>query len=93
MSKTHRGGNSYQRRKARRSMNLHHIVNKCHKGKATDQNLLLLVREKHDAWHFIFKNKSFLDVVKLLVRCLKMKRHQDYQEAQEVLDEYEAEMD
>lgn len=78
-------GNSHQRRVSRR-FNKHHIVNKCNRGPATEENLLVWDIDKHNAWHKIFKNKSFLEVIQLLVRCLKMKNHPDYPRAKEELE-------
>jgi hypothetical protein len=62
--------------------NRHHITNKCRGGNASDENILRMDINRHNAWHFLFKNMDFLDVIRLLARCLKMKRHPDSEEAQ-----------
>ena len=79
----------YPRYKRRRQKNKHHIVNKCKGGRAVNENLLFMDVNRHNAWHFLFENKSFLDVIKLLVRCLGFKKHPDYLKAKELLDELE----
>ena len=76
------------KRLKRRSKNRHHIINKCRGGSKHESNLLVLDVEKHNAWHRIFKNMSFLDVIYLLLRTLKAKKHCDYEEAKEVVDDY-----
>lgn len=50
-----------------------------------ESNLLVLDIERHNAWHKIFKNMSFLEVIYLLIRTLKAKKHQDADEAQSLL--------
>lgn len=69
-----------QRRKCQRKnwhrsgkFNRHHIKNKCRGGRASENNLLLMDTERHNAWHFLFKNMSFLEVAELLKRCVEVK--------------------
>jgi len=54
----------------------HHIKNRCHGGKSTPSNLLKLDSERERAWHFIFKNLSFVEAAELLLRTDKMKKKQ-----------------
>lgn len=51
----------------------HHITNRCRGGKSNKSNLILLERNKEQAWHFLFKNKSFEEVAELLLRICRMK--------------------
>jgi len=68
--------------------NRHHIINKCRGGDANKENILMMDINRHNAWHFLFKNGSFLDVVKLLIRCLRIKQHPEYSEAKEKFVNY-----
>ena len=54
----------------------HHIKNRCRGGKSTPSNLLKLDSERERAWHFIFKNLSFVEAAELLLRTDKMKKKQ-----------------
>ena len=54
----------------------HHIKNRCKGGNDELHNLLLFDKERENAWHFLFRNKSFLEVAELLIRADKMKRSQ-----------------
>lgn len=67
--------------------NRHHITNKCRGGDASDENILRMDINRHNAWHFLFKNMDFVQVIALLKRCLKMKHHPDYYQLEEVEDE------
>lgn len=51
----------------------HHIVNRCNGGKNTNNNLLQMDEAREKAWHFLFKNKSFMEVAELLARTARMK--------------------
>jgi hypothetical protein len=86
--KKNKGGNSRQRRTHRR-FNRHHIVAKSHSGPATQENLLVMDIDKHNAYHKVFGNRSFLDVVRLLIRVLRAKKHPDYYPAQAELEDFE----
>jgi len=54
----------------------HHLKNRCRGGKSTPSNLLKLDSERERAWHFIFKNLSFVEAAELLLRTDKMKKKQ-----------------
>jgi len=54
----------------------HHIVNRCRGGKSTPDNLLRFDSERERAWHFLFGNKSFIEVAELLLKTNQMKRRQ-----------------
>jgi hypothetical protein len=66
----------------------HHITNKVFGGTMSPHNLLLMDRHRHNAWHLLFKNMSFLDVVYLLLRVLRIKGHADYPESESILETY-----
>jgi len=51
----------------------HHITNRVNGGGSEPSNLLLFDREREQAFHFIFGNKSFEEAAELLLRCCKMK--------------------
>ena len=53
----------------------HHIVNRCMGGHSTPDNLLCFDSEREKAWHFLFGNKSFDEVAKLLSRVSQIKKH------------------
>ena len=54
--------------------NRHHIVNRVNQGRDVASNLLNLDTERHRAWHFLFRNLSFVQVAQLLIRCWEMKQ-------------------
>lgn len=66
----------------------HHIVAKQFGGKKNPENLILLDRNRHNAYHLVFDNMSFLEVIELLVRVLRMKNHPDYPEAEYEFNNY-----
>ena len=47
----------------------HHIVNRVNGGTSDPRNLIMLRRLKHEAWHQIFKDLSFLEASNLLLRA------------------------
>lgn len=53
--------------------NYHHIQNKCNGGTSDKSNLLLFDVERHNAWHFLFGNLNFDEVIELLKRVKSMK--------------------
>ena len=60
-------------RRNRQKMSRHHLKNKCRFGMPTPENLLNLWRDKHDAWHLLFKNASPEEIVEILQRMMSMK--------------------
>lgn len=54
--------------------NRHHIQNKSQGGDWSKQNILILDARRHSAWHLLFKNKNFHQVIDLLKRTIAMKR-------------------
>lgn len=56
--------------------NLHHILPKSRGGLATRNNLLLIDIEKHEAWHKLFGLHTIQEVVEILERIDRAKRHQ-----------------
>ena len=67
-----------KRKRWKRSGNFikHHIKNRSRGGSSHPSNLLRFDKEREDAWHFLFKNLSFLEVAELLMRADKAKRSQ-----------------
>ena len=86
LQKKRKNAEKFKNRSYRR--NRHHIINKCFGGSKSVENLLTLDTNRHDAWHLLFKNMDFLDVMRLLARTLKMKNHQDANQAQFILEEF-----
>jgi hypothetical protein len=70
--------NRKQRKPRRRyRMNRHHfLLAKSRGGGMSLNNLLLIDIEKHEAWHRIFKNASAEEVLDLLTRVVRAKKHQ-----------------
>jgi hypothetical protein len=56
-----------------RRMVKHHITNRCKGGKNVPSNLILLKENREKAWHQVFGNKSFEEVIELLQRVCKIK--------------------
>lgn len=52
----------------------HHNVNRCRGGNSTEENLIVLEKNREKAWHFLFNNLTFGEVALLLLRVEKMKR-------------------
>lgn len=64
-----------------RKTNKHHIYPKGRKGKSPLNNIIRLDINRHRAWHFLFGNKTFLEVAEMLVRAhLMIKGGGDYNE-------------
>ena len=57
--------------------NRHHMVNKMNGGRATEDNMLVMDERRHAAWHLLFKNMDFLQVIELLKRCYRMKTQKE----------------
>ena len=79
---TWRKKNRWRRRakKSRRRFagrNWHHfLLPKSRGGDKSLNNLLLIDIEKHEAWHRIFKNATAEEVLALLERVVRAKKHQ-----------------
>jgi hypothetical protein len=75
--------NRWQKTQNRRrpGRNLHHLLPRARGGKDNDKNLLLIDIEKHEAWHRIFGLRSLGEVIALLQRLDRMKRHQPLRKA------------
>ena len=79
--KSHRLNNRCKKRNSSKwvrsgKFNRHHIINKCRGGQATTENLLILDTRRHEAWHLLFHNLSFEEVIELLKRTIKAKQEQ-----------------
>ena len=62
-------------KKKRRSR--HHILNKSRSGTKTEDNILLIYREKHDLWHKLFKDRTLREAAGLLLRLARMKERRN----------------
>lgn len=69
------GKNSKKKRRARK-LTRHHDVNRVNGGKDTPGNIIKLRNRKHEIWHQIFHNLSFVESAKLLIRTYNLK-HKD----------------
>lgn len=54
----------------------HHMKNRCMGGSSTDENLLLLRKEKERVLHEVFENLSWYDSIIAMIRAAKMKHHE-----------------
>lgn len=52
----------------------HHNINRCKGGRSTEENLIVLEKNREKAWHFLFNNLTFGEVAELLLRVEKMKK-------------------
>ena len=52
----------------------HHNKNRCKGGTKEEKNIIHLKQWKHQYWHALFKNKTFGEIGRLLLRVEKMKR-------------------
>ena len=59
--------------KRSKRFNRHHIKNRCRGGLTVKENILLLDTERHKAFHFLFGNMDFEEVIALLQRVKKIK--------------------
>jgi len=58
--------------KKSRKLTRHHVVNKVDKLNYNPENIILLRNEKHSCWHEIFRNLTFLEAARLLIRADKI---------------------
>jgi UPF0716 family protein affecting phage T7 exclusion len=70
-AKKHRISKGYSQRAG--WCNRHHMRNKCRGGDASPSNILIMDERRHAAWHLLFKNMDFKQVIKLLERVIRMK--------------------
>lgn len=54
----------------------HHIINRQDGGKATEKNLLLTKRVRHEGWHATFGHKTLKQAIALLQRIDRAKEAQ-----------------
>lgn len=66
------GKNSKKKRRSRK-LTRHHIRNTVRGGDNSPENIIMLKNEKHECWHTLFHNLSFLEVAMLLVRTHNFK--------------------
>ena len=53
----------------RRIRSRHHVRNRCRGGKTTPSNIIELTAKRHQMWHILFQNMSFLEAAALLIRA------------------------
>ena len=66
------GKNSKKKRRARK-LTRHHIINTVRGGDNSPENIIFIKNERHQAWHLLFNNMSFLEIAMLLVRTHNFK--------------------
>lgn len=54
--------------------NRHHLRPKSRGGDALESNLLVMDMERHNAWHFLFKNMTLDEIINLLSRIREVKK-------------------
>ncbi len=74
--RNNKGGRMKRRRRHYRGRNRHHLVPRSKGGRNHVSNLLLMHIDRHEAWHRLFKLMTVEEVIKLLQRCLSMKKIQ-----------------
>lgn len=62
-----------RRRRKQAGKNRHHLLNKVRGGDCSPENLLVLKKTKHEAWHTLFKNSDPEYIIAVLERMMKMK--------------------
>jgi len=62
----------------RRIRSKHHVVNKINHGTNSPENIIRLKIYKHQIWHRIFHNMSFLEAAELLIRADRMLKRRRY---------------
>ena len=63
-----------RRKRRRRRLTKHHIINRINGGAEMPENIILLTEQKHECWHEIFGNLSFIEAARVLIRADKLKR-------------------
>jgi len=66
------GKNSKKKRRAGK-LTKHHIHNTVRGGDNSPENIIFIKNEKHQSWHTLFRNMSFLEIAMLLVRTHNFK--------------------
>lgn len=56
--------------------NYHHLTPVSRNGSDQRQNLLLIDIERHEGWHKVFGNRTAEEVLELLERVVRAKKHQ-----------------
>lgn len=59
---------SAKQKRIAKSLTCHHLVPKSRGGSAGSRNILRLAWEKHQSWHKLFKNKTIVEVLELLLQ-------------------------
>ena len=61
----------------KKGRNRHHLKPKSRGGQALDSNLLLIKLQRHVEWHKIFGNLTLDEIIELLIRVQRAKKHQE----------------
>lgn len=67
-------------------MTKHHMKPQSRRGSNAPSNLLILDEEKHKAFHFVFGNLTWEEIIALLVRTARMKGREKTPEIDEAED-------
>jgi hypothetical protein len=67
-----------KKRKSSRTMNRHHLVNKCNGGTMSIHNILWIYINRHHVWHELFHNLDLDQVIALLIRVKSAKENQQF---------------
>ena len=70
----------HNRKFRKRLRSRHHIVNRVNLGPNTPENIISLRLEKHQMWHTLFHNMTFLEVAELLLRADHMLKRRSYEQ-------------
>jgi len=54
--------------------NHHHLTPRSRGGSSLNSNLLTIDMERHNAWHFLFGNKTLQEIIDLLERLKQIKK-------------------
>ena len=67
-----------KKHRRKKKLTKHHIVNKIDKLSHEPRKIIMLRNEKHQCWHAIFKNLTFLEAARLLIRADNLKKGTHY---------------
>lgn len=74
----YRGSNRRREvRRHKRFMSRHHLRPVSRKGSDSDSNLLRLWRDRHDAWHKLFGNRTLDEIIAVLERIKHAKHYEE----------------
>ena len=65
------------KRYSRHYKSRHHLRPRSRNGSDLDSNLLILWRNKHDAWHLLFGNRTLGEIINVLNRMKEAKHYKE----------------